>query len=145
MEAIAPDPDSADWLRDLRHEGASRDQAIARLHALLVRVARGVATRRRPTLPGRATEEIDLSAFNRGNYMATVESKNHSENVSRVLYPDDSTASGREQSWKYSPSTCSRSPAGRSVTGRKEAAMCPLFSRTRSDTFQRMPTAASVL
>jgi starch phosphorylase len=28
--------------------------------------------------------------------MAAVESKNHSENVSRVLYPDDSTASGRE-------------------------------------------------
>ncbi|MET0209336.1 MAG: glycogen/starch/alpha-glucan phosphorylase, partial [Burkholderiaceae bacterium] len=44
----------------------------------------------------RATEEIDLSAFNRGNYMAAVESKNHSENVSRVLYPDDSTTSGRE-------------------------------------------------
>ncbi|MET3442327.1 starch phosphorylase [Variovorax paradoxus] len=44
----------------------------------------------------RATEEIDLSAFNRGNYMAAVESKNHSENVSRVLYPDDSTSSGRE-------------------------------------------------
>ncbi|WP_219211656.1 glycogen/starch/alpha-glucan phosphorylase [Variovorax boronicumulans] len=44
----------------------------------------------------RATEEIDLSAFNRGNYMQAVESKNHSENVSRVLYPDDSTASGRE-------------------------------------------------
>jgi starch phosphorylase len=44
----------------------------------------------------RATEEIDLSAFNRGNYMQAVESKNHSENVSRVLYPDDSTSSGRE-------------------------------------------------
>ena len=44
----------------------------------------------------RATEEIDLSAFNRGNYMEAVESKNHSENVSRVLYPDDSTPSGRE-------------------------------------------------
>ncbi len=44
----------------------------------------------------RATEEIDLSAFNRGNYMAAVESKNQSENVSRVLYPDDSTPSGRE-------------------------------------------------
>ena len=44
----------------------------------------------------RATEEIDLSAFNKGNYMAAVESKNHSENVSRVLYPDDSTPSGRE-------------------------------------------------
>ena len=43
-----------------------------------------------------ATEEMDLSAFNKGNYMEAVESKNHSENVSRVLYPDDSTASGRE-------------------------------------------------
>ncbi len=44
----------------------------------------------------RATEEIDLSAFNRGNYFGAVESKNQSENVSRVLYPDDSTLSGRE-------------------------------------------------
>ncbi len=44
----------------------------------------------------KATQEIDLNAFNRGNYFAAVESKNHSENVSRVLYPDDSTESGRE-------------------------------------------------
>ena len=44
----------------------------------------------------RATEEMDLSAFNRGNYFEAVETKNHSENVSRVLYPDDSTPSGRE-------------------------------------------------
>ena len=44
----------------------------------------------------KATEEIDLNAFNRGNYLAAVERKNQSENVSRVLYPDDSTPSGRE-------------------------------------------------
>ena len=44
----------------------------------------------------KATEEIDLKAFNSGNYFAAVETKNHSENVSRVLYPDDSTQSGRE-------------------------------------------------
>ena len=44
----------------------------------------------------KATEEIDLNAFNRGNYLVAVERKNHSENVSRVLYPDDSTPSGRE-------------------------------------------------
>jgi len=44
----------------------------------------------------KATQEIDLGAFNRGNYFAAVETKNHSENVSRVLYPDDSTPSGRE-------------------------------------------------
>jgi hypothetical protein len=33
------------------------------------------------------------SAFNRGQLLRAVESKNHSENVSRVLYPDDSTES----------------------------------------------------
>ena len=44
----------------------------------------------------KATEEIDLGAFNRGSYREAVERKNLSENVSRVLYPDDSTESGRE-------------------------------------------------
>ncbi|MDY0331018.1 MAG: glycogen/starch/alpha-glucan phosphorylase [Thiomonas sp.] len=44
----------------------------------------------------KATKEIDLSAFNRGDYFGAVEEKNHSENVSRVLYPDDSTDAGRE-------------------------------------------------
>ena len=44
----------------------------------------------------RATEEMNLKAFNQGNYFGAVETKNHSENVSRVLYPDDSTPSGRE-------------------------------------------------
>jgi len=44
----------------------------------------------------KATEEINLSAFNQGNYFGAVESKNYSENVSRVLYPDDSTLHGRE-------------------------------------------------
>ena len=44
----------------------------------------------------KASTEINLSAFNEGNYFGAVEQKNHSENVSRVLYPDDSTASGRE-------------------------------------------------
>jgi len=44
----------------------------------------------------KATEEMNLKAFNQGNYFGAVEGKNHSENVSRVLYPDDSTLSGRE-------------------------------------------------
>lgn len=44
----------------------------------------------------RASREINLSKFNQGDYFAAVEDKNHSENVSRVLYPDDSTFSGKE-------------------------------------------------
>ncbi len=44
----------------------------------------------------RASNEINLGKFNQGDYFAAVEDKNHSENVSRVLYPDDSTYCGRE-------------------------------------------------
>ncbi|MCO4876077.1 glycogen/starch/alpha-glucan phosphorylase [Paraburkholderia caribensis] len=44
----------------------------------------------------RATEELDLSAFNQGDYRRAVDAKNMSENVSRLLYPDDSTPAGRE-------------------------------------------------
>ena len=43
-----------------------------------------------------SSEVINLSLFNQGNYTAAIEAKNASENVSRVLYPDDSTPQGRE-------------------------------------------------
>lgn len=59
----------------------------------------GYATEATNTLrlwSAKADSEIDLGAFNRGNYLDAVENKNHSENVSRVLYPDDSTPAGRE-------------------------------------------------
>jgi starch phosphorylase len=44
----------------------------------------------------RASAGVDLDAFNRGDYIAAVEAKNQSENVSRVLYPDDRSEHGRE-------------------------------------------------
>lgn len=44
----------------------------------------------------RSTREFDLSYFNEGNYIKAVEEKNESENLSRVLYPDDTTSMGRE-------------------------------------------------
>jgi len=59
MDALALDTESADWLRNLQDAGGARDDAIGRLHALLVRVARGEAGRRRATLPARAAEEVD--------------------------------------------------------------------------------------
>ena len=43
-----------------------------------------------------SSEGINLALFNQGNYTAAIEDKNASENVSRVLYPDDSTEHGRE-------------------------------------------------
>jgi RNA polymerase sigma-70 factor (ECF subfamily) len=59
MDTLTLDLESAEWLRDLRHEGAPRDAAIGRLHALMLRVTRGVAARRRLTLPARAEEDVD--------------------------------------------------------------------------------------
>ncbi|WP_249960908.1 glycogen/starch/alpha-glucan phosphorylase [Histophilus somni] len=43
-----------------------------------------------------AGETFNLVSFNRGDYFHAIEEKSSSENVSRVLYPDDSTAAGRE-------------------------------------------------
>ena len=43
-----------------------------------------------------ATRDFDLRYFNEGNYIKAVEKKNDSENISKVLYPDDSTAVGHE-------------------------------------------------
>ncbi len=43
-----------------------------------------------------AAESLDLAMFNQGDYMRAVGAKNNSENVTRVLYPDDSSYQGRE-------------------------------------------------
>ncbi|MDH3198901.1 MAG: glycogen/starch/alpha-glucan phosphorylase, partial [Candidatus Krumholzibacteria bacterium] len=44
----------------------------------------------------RATRDFNLQHFNEGNYFKAVEQKTESENLSKVLYPDDSTQVGRE-------------------------------------------------
>ena len=44
----------------------------------------------------KATRDFELRYFNEGNYVKAVEDKNDSENLSKVLYPDDTTAMGRE-------------------------------------------------
>jgi starch phosphorylase len=42
------------------------------------------------------TDPMDLSAFNRGAFLDALAGKVHAKTVARVLYPDDSTAEGRE-------------------------------------------------
>ena len=44
----------------------------------------------------RASQEFDLGDFNAGDYLAAVEEKNISENISKVLYPNDLTVMGKE-------------------------------------------------
>lgn len=63
--AVAPsprttrlDPESREWLRGLRAEGSARDDAVARLHALLLGAARFEVARRRPGLPHLRGDEL---------------------------------------------------------------------------------------
>src|SRR5215204_1716811 len=53
------DDDSRAWLRDLRSQGRTKDEAVARLHALLLRAARFECARRRPALPHLRGDDLD--------------------------------------------------------------------------------------
>ena len=53
------DPESREWLRALRADGNERDEAVARLHALLVRAARFEVGRRAPAQPHLRGNELD--------------------------------------------------------------------------------------
>ncbi len=44
----------------------------------------------------RASQELDLADFNAGDYLSAVEDKDVSENISKVLYPNDLTVMGKE-------------------------------------------------
>jgi RNA polymerase sigma-70 factor, ECF subfamily len=56
--ASALDAESQEWLRSLRLDD-TREEAIARLHALLLRAARFEVARRRPTLPHLRGNELE--------------------------------------------------------------------------------------
>ena len=53
------DPESREWLSSLRADGAERDEAVGRLHELLLRAARFECARRRPTMPHLRGNDLD--------------------------------------------------------------------------------------
>src|SRR6266436_6180475 len=55
------DPQSAEWLQALAGTGEQREAALARLHGLLVRIARGEVRRRGPRLRITGPELDDLA------------------------------------------------------------------------------------
>lgn len=44
----------------------------------------------------KASRDFELKYFNEGNYIKAVEAKTQTENISKVLYPDDTTYMGKE-------------------------------------------------
>jgi RNA polymerase sigma-70 factor (ECF subfamily) len=53
------DPESREWVRALRGHGRDHDEALSRLHSLLLRAARFECARRRPTLPHLRGNDLD--------------------------------------------------------------------------------------
>ena len=85
------DDESRAWLRDLRAEGAAKEQALERLHALLLRAARFEVARRRPTLPHLRGDELDEIAHEAA----------HDALMSVLARLDDFRGASRFTTWVY--------------------------------------------
>ena len=59
VSALASAPPLEEWHLDLHAQGARREEAVARLHALLLRAARFEVFRRRGSLPQLSSAELD--------------------------------------------------------------------------------------
>jgi RNA polymerase sigma-70 factor (ECF subfamily) len=88
--APALDAASREWLRALRADGATRDEAVARLHALLLRAARFEAARRRGRLPHQRDELEEIAHEAAGDALISV--------LARL---DDFRGESRFTTWVY--------------------------------------------
>lgn len=90
--AIAPPIDDAsrEWLLALRADGATRDEAVARLHALLLRAARFEAARRRGRLPHLRDELEEIAHEAAGDALIGV-----------LAHLDDFRGDSRFTTWVY--------------------------------------------
>jgi starch phosphorylase len=81
---------------DLVYEWVDTDDVIAMANDIPVP---GYATDCVNTLrlwSAKATREFDITNFNRGDYVEAVRQKNATEDISRVLYPNDQVMQGKE-------------------------------------------------
>src|SRR5437868_2399983 len=86
------------WVEQVGEQAVWRPsgQVVAKAYDMVIP---GHATRHVSTLrlwKAAAPAHIDLHAFNSGDYARAAEVKNEFENISWVLYPNDSTPAGRE-------------------------------------------------
>jgi starch phosphorylase len=75
------------WLPERRIRGVAYDTAVSGFKVDTVNILR--------LWRAEALKAFDLAAFNLGDYFDAVEEKIASENVSKVLYPNDQSAQGR--------------------------------------------------
>jgi len=89
--AAVPDGESVEWLRSLRGTGQDREEAVARLHALLLKAARYEVGRRSASLPQLRGDELDDIALEAADDAA----------VSVLARLDDFRGLSRFTTWAY--------------------------------------------
>jgi starch phosphorylase len=80
----------------LRHHWVDTDDVMAMAYDTPVPGFGGKTVNNMRLWAAKSSRDFELRYFNQGNYIQAVADKNESENLSKVLYPDDSTEMGRE-------------------------------------------------
>jgi starch phosphorylase len=80
----------------MRHHWVDTDEVIAMAFDTPIPGYRTASTNNMRLWSAKSSRDFDLRYFNEGNYIKAVEAEAESENISRVLYPDDTTSMGKE-------------------------------------------------
>jgi starch phosphorylase len=80
----------------VRHHWVDTDDVMAMAYDTPVPGYGGKTVNNMRLWAAKSSRDFELGYFNRGDYIQAVADKNESENLSKVLYPDDSTEMGRE-------------------------------------------------
>ncbi len=79
-----------------RHHWVDADEVLAMAYDILIPGYGADTVQNLRLWSAKATRDFVLKYFNEGDYIKAVEDKNESENLSKVLYPNDQTPIGRE-------------------------------------------------
>ena len=80
--------DGVQWTPNRMVKGVAYDTPILGYHAAWSNILR--------LWKGEAVESFDFQSFNLGDYYKAVEEKVHSENITKVLYPNDESMQGKQ-------------------------------------------------
>src|SRR5690606_47763 len=78
------------------HEWVDTQEVLAMAYDIPVPGYRSPTVNTLRLWSAKATQEFDITFFNRGDYIKAVEQKSQTENITRVLYPNDDQLAGKE-------------------------------------------------
>ncbi|MBI5233263.1 MAG: glycogen/starch/alpha-glucan phosphorylase [Deltaproteobacteria bacterium] len=88
--------ESTDETGGLKREWVDYYQVMAMAYDMPVPGSGGQTINNLRLWAAKSTRDFDLDYFNHGNYIKALEQKNDAENISKILYPNDTSLSGKE-------------------------------------------------